>query len=128
MALGDNQFTGVGTNFSALLGLHGVTVTVKRYVDSLMTTRNIFGTPQGYTPQTLSLSVLVVDEYLDDQDVEAGSKPKEKTDFYCTPGTLIEHDEVTYDGHTFKIEDITNITLGGQMMLEIAVGTRVVAL
>ncbi|MHB1651665.1 MAG: hypothetical protein ACYCVD_04200 [Desulfitobacteriaceae bacterium] len=126
MALGDNRFNGVGANLSTLLGQHGVTVTVTRYIDAQMTTRNIFGTPQGYTPTTFTASVLVVDEYLDDKDVEAGSKTKEKTDFYCTPGTLIEHDEVTYDGHTFKIEQITNAPMGGQIRLEIAIGTRVV--
>jgi len=111
---------------SQLLVAHGVTLPVKRYVESQITTRNIFGTPQGYTPQESTAKVLVAYQYLDDQGIEAGSKPKEVVVFLCPLGTLIEHDEVTYDEHVFKIKEVTKAPMGGTDRLEMATGSRVV--
>lgn len=130
MALGDDRFVGATRDLSILLKLHGVSVQVTRYDDSQITAANtnIFGTPQGYTPQKFTATILVTNQYLDDEETEAGSKPKEHALFLSSAGTFQEHDEVFYNGRTFKIIEVNNAPMAGQDRLEIADSIRVVAL
>ena len=114
---------------TTILEIHGVPVTITRYDNSQITkaNTNIFGTPQGYQPQQLTATVLVVNQYLDDEEVEAGSKPKEHAMFLCAAGTMKEHDQIDYSGHTFQVIEVNNAPLGGQDRLEVADSIRIVA-
>ena len=129
MALGDDRFAGATRDLMMLLELHGVPVTVTRYDDSQITAENsnIFGTPQGYQPENFTTAVLVANQYLDDESTEAGSKPKEHALFLCAAGTLKEHDQIAYNGHTFQVIDVNNAPMAVQDRLEMADSIRVVA-
>jgi len=126
MAIGGNRFNGFTQALATITGHHGVKLQVKRYVQSQMTNKNIFGTPTGYTPQSLTVDALVIEQDIEDDETVAGGKPKGEMVFFCQPQVLLEHDEVTYGGGFYSIEEIHNASLGGTDRLEMAIGKRVV--
>lgn len=124
MALGDNRFSRVETDFNALLSLNGINVTISRTVQSEITERDIYGTPVGYTPKTLTATILVTDQYLDETTVLAGGKPKEILKIITNTGTFIENDDIAYNSHHYQIASLEDIPLGGNNTLEMCIATR----
>jgi hypothetical protein len=127
MALGDNRFSRVATDFNTLLSLNGVTVTVSRTVQANITQRDIFGTPQNYIPNTFTANILVTDQHLDETSIIAGGKPKEVITIIASPATFIENDEISYNSHTYQVGSVEKIVLGGSDSLEMYTATREVA-
>ena len=124
MALGDNRFSRVETDFNALLNLNGINVTISRIIQSEITERDIYGTPIGYTPEILTATILVTDQYLDETTVLAGGKPKEILKIIANAGTFIKNDEIPYNSHHYKITSVEDIPLGGNNTLEMCIATR----
>jgi len=124
MALGDNRFSRVETDFNALLSLNGINVTISRTIQSEITERDIYGTPIGYTPETLTATILITDQYLDETTVLAGGKPKEILKIIANAGTFIENDEIPYNSHNYQITSVENVPLGGNNTLEMCIATR----
>ncbi len=135
MALGDSRFGGVAVDYGRLLKLHGVSITATRTEQDKIGTRDIFGapvldnsaTPQPYVPATFTATVLLSDQYLDEQSVIAGGKPKEIVNLIALPGTFLENDEVAAYGHTYCVREISQPNLGGTTALEMCRAFREVA-
>jgi hypothetical protein len=124
MALGDNRFSRITTDFNMLLELNGVDVTITRTEQSQITNRDIFGMPEGYTPNTFTVKVLVTDQYLDETTVIAGGKPKEILKIMALPGTFVENDDISYNSHSYQVTDVEKISLSGNDSLELYSATR----
>lgn len=124
MAIGDNRFSRVGVDFGYLLAMHGITVSVSRIVQSSVTQRDIYGTPQNYTPTTFQANIVIFEQKLDETMVLAGGKPKEILRFAVTPGTLIENDDVTYGPHQYQVTEVAPLNIAGSDSLDMVTATR----
>jgi len=127
LAIGDNRFTRAGTDLTTLLAMHGVLVTVTRTIAANVTQRDIFSTPQNYTPTTFQATILVTGQELNELEIIAGGKPKEILSFLVTPGTILENDEIAYSVHLYKVDSAGETPIGGVNALEMCKAMREVA-
>lgn len=124
MALGDNHFSKVSKDLGSLLEIHGIDVKLQKGGLPSGVKKNIYGTPQNYTPETTTERILVTGQKLDETPLVAGGRPKEKLYFMVRIGAVKENDDITYNNHDYHIHHVYPSQIGGQANLETCIGIR----
>lgn len=115
MPLGENPFSVVG-QLGFMFDAHKVAVQLNPSKADVAVPRDKFGKPlQLPTPQSVYIVVSKAAE--DIKPTEAGGKPIEVLEFYALTGTVNENDEISWNGHSFRISCVWPFGLGGMNQL-----------
>ena len=119
--IGGNPFAGIGIDISILLALHGIAVQVTRH--NTEGPSDIYGEPLD-KPTPWAATLLLVKQELKEADTLAGGKRNEVLTFVGEPGTLLENDIVSCNGHEYDVRNVGRTTANSVVAAETYLAVR----